>query len=34
MFGGELVVPAIRVHPKVWLAGMMIENPYYLRQPS
>jgi hypothetical protein len=32
MFGGELVVPAIRVHPKVWLAGMMIENPYYLDQ--
>ncbi|NMH96781.1 MEDS domain-containing protein [Pseudonocardia acidicola] len=29
-FGGEVVVPVIMVHPKVWMDGIVLENPYYL----
>lgn len=29
-FGGEVVVPIVKVHPKVWLAGLVLTNPYYL----
>lgn len=27
LFGGDLVVPMIRSHPKTWLSGVVIENP-------
>ncbi|MEA5365267.1 MEDS domain-containing protein [Amycolatopsis sp., V23-08] len=30
LFGGDLIVPLIKAHPKVWTAGMLVENPYYL----
>jgi hypothetical protein len=30
MFGGDLIIPMIKAHPKVWLAGTLVENPYYL----
>jgi hypothetical protein len=26
-FGGEVVVPMIKTHPKVWASGMVVENP-------
>jgi hypothetical protein len=29
-FGGDVVVPVIRAHPRVWLSGLVIENPYHL----
>lgn len=29
LFGGDLVVPLIKAHPKVWMAGKLVENPYY-----
>jgi hypothetical protein len=29
-FGGEVVVPIINVHPKVWMDGVVLENPYYV----
>jgi hypothetical protein len=28
-FGGEVIIPIIRVHPKVWMEGVVLENPYY-----
>lgn len=30
LFGGDLILPLIKVHPKVWMAGTLVENPYYL----
>jgi hypothetical protein len=29
-FGGGLVVDLLRLHPKVLMGGMLLENPYYL----
>jgi hypothetical protein len=29
LFGGDLIVPMIKAHPKVWMAGTLVENPYY-----
>ncbi|WP_290055610.1 MEDS domain-containing protein [Amycolatopsis solani] len=34
LFGGDLIVPLIKAHPKVWMAGMLVENPYYLSAPE
>ncbi|MFG1926360.1 MEDS domain-containing protein [Cryptosporangium sp. NPDC048952] len=31
LFGGDLIIPMVKAHPKVWMAGSLIENPYYLR---
>ncbi|TQS43481.1 MEDS domain-containing protein [Cryptosporangium phraense] len=31
LFGGELIIPMVKAHPKVWMAGTLVENPYYLR---
>lgn len=31
-FGGDLIVPMAKAHPRVWLSGMAVENPYYLDQ--
>jgi hypothetical protein len=28
-FGGEVIVPIINVHPRVWMDGVVLENPYY-----
>jgi len=29
-FGGEVVVPIINVHPKLWMDGVVLDNPYYV----
>ncbi|MFD5393170.1 MEDS domain-containing protein [Streptomyces sp. NPDC127097] len=29
-FHSDLIVPLIKAHPKVWLKGMIMENPYFL----
>ncbi|WP_146060246.1 MEDS domain-containing protein [Amycolatopsis sp. CA-128772] len=29
LFDGDLIIPMIQRHPKVWLAGTLVENPYY-----
>jgi hypothetical protein len=29
-FGGNVIIPALRVHPKMLFAGMLLENPYSL----
>jgi hypothetical protein len=29
-FSGELLVDVLKTHPKVLLAGMVLDNPYYL----
>jgi hypothetical protein len=29
-FGGEVIVPIVKVHPKVWVDGLVVTNPYYL----
>ncbi|MGW4527392.1 MEDS domain-containing protein [Amycolatopsis sp. NPDC004378] len=29
LFGGDLIVPLIKAHPKFWMGGMLVENPYY-----
>lgn len=30
MFGGDVIVPIVRAHPKVWMNGVVPTNPYYL----
>jgi hypothetical protein len=30
LFDGSLIIPMIRAHPQAWMAGTLIENPYYL----
>ncbi|MFJ5215086.1 MEDS domain-containing protein [Streptomyces sp. NPDC088354] len=32
LFGGDLIIPMVKAHPRVWLGGMVVENPYYLGQ--
>ncbi|VVJ19585.1 Uncharacterised protein [Amycolatopsis camponoti] len=34
LFGGDLIIPMIKAHPKVWMAGTLVENPYYLSPPK
>jgi hypothetical protein len=29
VFGGDVVVPIIKAHPKAWMGGSVVENPYY-----
>jgi hypothetical protein len=29
-FGGEVIVPIVKVHPKVWVDGLVVTNRYYL----
>jgi hypothetical protein len=31
LFGGNVIIPVINAHPKVWLNGMILENPYFTR---
>ncbi|MFC4607586.1 MEDS domain-containing protein [Streptomyces maoxianensis] len=28
LFSGDLIIPLVKAHPKVWLSGMVVENPY------
>jgi hypothetical protein len=30
LFGGDLIIPMIKAHPKAWIEGTLIENPYHL----
>jgi len=30
LFGGDLIIPMIKAHPKTWIEGTLIENPYHL----
>jgi hypothetical protein len=30
LFGGDLLVPMIKAHRKVWMGGTLVENPYYI----
>ncbi|MDT7706196.1 MAG: hypothetical protein QOG20_1803 [Pseudonocardiales bacterium] len=30
-FGGNAVFSVMRAHPKVWMSGVILENPYYIR---
>lgn len=30
LFGGDLIIPMIKAHPKVWIEGTLITNPYHL----
>jgi hypothetical protein len=30
VFGGEVVIPIIKTHTKVWMGGAVVENPYVL----
>ncbi len=29
-FRGDVIIPALKVHPKVLFGGMLLENPYYV----
>jgi hypothetical protein len=29
VFGGDVVIPIIKSHPKIWMSGALVENPYY-----
>jgi hypothetical protein len=29
-FGGNVICAVIKAHPRVWISGMMLENPYHL----
>ena len=29
-FRGDVIIPALKVHPKVFFGGMLLENPYYV----
>jgi hypothetical protein len=29
-FRGDVIIPALKVHPKVFFAGMLLENPYFV----
>ncbi|MHC8504093.1 hypothetical protein HF519_19385 [Pseudonocardia bannensis] len=31
VFDGRVVIPVVKGHPKVWLDGQLIDNPYHLR---
>jgi MEDS: MEthanogen/methylotroph, DcmR Sensory domain len=30
-FDGDVIVPLVRAHPKVWMNGVVLTNPYYLQ---
>ena len=30
LFGGDLIIPMIKAHPKAWIEGTLVENPYHL----
>lgn len=30
-FDGDVIVPIVRAHPKVWMNGVVLTNPYYMR---
>jgi hypothetical protein len=34
VFGGDVVIPIIKAHPKVWMSGAVVENPYYVEPPT
>jgi hypothetical protein len=34
LFSGDLIIPMIKAHPKVWMGGAVVENPFYLDPES
>jgi hypothetical protein len=34
VFGGDVVIPIIKTHTKVWMGGAVVENPYVLPASS
>jgi len=32
-FGGDVIVSMVNSHPKVWINGVIVENPYYSVDP-
>lgn len=30
-FDGDVIVPIVRAHPRVWMNGVVLTNPYYLQ---
>jgi hypothetical protein len=30
-FGGDMIVAMIQSHPKIWISGLIVENPYFAR---
>ena len=34
LFGGDLIIPMVKAHPKVWIQGTLIENPYHTSPPD
>lgn len=30
-FDGDVIVPIVRAHPRVWMNGVVLTNPYYMR---
>jgi len=34
LFDGSVVVDVLRTHPKIYLNGMILTNPYYVARPS
>jgi len=30
-FDGDVIVPIVRAHPRVWMNGVVLSNPYYLQ---
>ncbi|WP_214367136.1 MEDS domain-containing protein [Pseudonocardia sp. H11422] len=32
-FGGSVLIPVIRTHPRVWLSGVVVDNPYCTHDP-
>ncbi len=29
VFGGDVIVPMVKAHPKVWMTGVLVDNPYH-----
>ncbi|MBL1097300.1 MEDS domain-containing protein [Streptomyces coffeae] len=30
VFGGDLIIPLVKAHAKIWVGGRLVENPYHL----
>jgi hypothetical protein len=30
LFGGDVIIPVLRVHPKVLFSGILVDNPYFV----
>jgi hypothetical protein len=30
VFGGDIIIPIVKCHPKVWMGGVVVQHPYHL----